>query len=492
MRILLLFLLGALLSVSGGSQTKSTKRGIGYGYHSPKDMEAMSAGISWWYNWFYMPDEKIRTTYKQYGVEYIPMVWGGSFDQTAIENYLASNEDIGYLLGFNEPNFKDQANLMPSHAAAKWPQLEEMAEAHGLQLIGPAVNYCGNCVSENGTTYNDPFEYLDDFFAACVGCKVDYISVHWYGCGGLDSYLAGFEKYGKPLWVTEIACWDNPNISLTQQKSYLINVVDQMESNPMVFRYAWFTGRGSGPNIALLGADGELTELGEIYVNMPTHNPDENVAIPARIEAEHYQTMSGIQLELTQDEDGFINVGYIDEGDWITYNLEVSEPGAYVFDIRYAGTGDGKAELYVGEQVVKTISFPRTGGWQNWRTLEDSLHLETGSTQITFKVLNGGFNLNWIDLLEERFLPLASSTDYRSEFKMYPNPASDLVVLEIPVMGEHTISVLDLSGKVVYSRTDSPATNKVELNLSGLPKGTYLVLVESGSKLLSRQKLILR
>ncbi len=492
MRTVFVFSICAVLTVSVFAQTKSTKRGIGYGYHSPKDMEAMSAGISWWYNWFYLPDEKVRATYKQYGVEYVPMVWGGSFDQTAIENYMATNDDVGYLLGFNEPNFKDQANLTPSQAAAKWPQLEEMAETHGLQLIGPAVNYCGNCVSENGTIYYDPFEYLDDFFAACVDCKVDYISVHWYGCGGLDSYLAGFEKYGKPLWVTEIACWDNPNISLTQQKSYLINVVDQMESNPLVFRYAWFTGRGSGPNIALLGADGELTELGEIYVNLPTHDPDEYVVIPARIEAERYQTMSGIQLELTQDEEGFINVGYIDSGDWIAYNLEIGESGRYVFDIRYAGTGDGKAELYAGEELVKTITFPRTGGWQTWRTLQDSLDLGMDNTALTFKVINGGFNLNWIDILAERFVPLASESGSKKELKIYPNPASDLVVLEIPIPGEYTIKVHDLSGRVMYSQTTLPVSGKVELNLGDLSQGTYLIYLESGNGLLLSQKIILR
>jgi hypothetical protein len=59
---------------------------------------------------------------------------------------------------------KDQANLTPSAAAALWPKLEAIAKPYNLKIAAPAVNYCGNCVEENGVTYTDPIKYLDDFF----------------------------------------------------------------------------------------------------------------------------------------------------------------------------------------------------------------------------------------------------------------------------------------------------------------------------------------
>ena len=38
----------------------------------------------------------------------------------------------------------------------------------------------------------------------------------------------------------------------------------------MVYRYAWFTGRRPDfPRINLLAADGELTPLGQAYVDAP-------------------------------------------------------------------------------------------------------------------------------------------------------------------------------------------------------------------------------
>jgi len=38
----------------------------------------------------------------------------------------------------------------------------------------------------------------------------------------------------------------------------------------MVFRYAWFTGRWTNPaGVSLLGGDGQLTDLGNLYMSTP-------------------------------------------------------------------------------------------------------------------------------------------------------------------------------------------------------------------------------
>ncbi|MBC7451657.1 MAG: hypothetical protein H7259_09235 [Cytophagales bacterium] len=50
----------------------------------------------------------------------------------------------------------NQARLTPTEAAAAWPQIEAIADEYNLKIVGPAVNYCGSCVTENGVTYNDP------------------------------------------------------------------------------------------------------------------------------------------------------------------------------------------------------------------------------------------------------------------------------------------------------------------------------------------------
>jgi Glycosyl hydrolase catalytic core len=251
---------------SGGGAALPCKRGMAYGYNSVADLEALSPGVSWWYNWALQPDNTaVGTAHAGLGIDYVPMAWNGQ----AIPDLAAKvPSDTRYLLGFNEPNFGQQANMTPTEAAAAWPAMEEFAKAHGIALVSPAVNYCGgNC------NVTDPFDWLDQFFAACPTCKVDAIAMHWYACtkDALNFYLSKFEsKYKQPLWLTEFSCLDSGDTSAAAQTAYMNDALPILEADPRVARYAWFTGRHDTIHgLDLLGGDGQLTPLGQQYVQYP-------------------------------------------------------------------------------------------------------------------------------------------------------------------------------------------------------------------------------
>ncbi|MEJ7913576.1 MAG: carbohydrate-binding protein, partial [Chitinophagaceae bacterium] len=54
------------------------------------------------------------------------------------------------------------------------------------------------------------------------------------------------------------------------------------------------------------------------------------VTIPARIEAEHWSNMSGVQAENTADIGGGSSVGYIHKDDWLEYRINAPSAGTYV------------------------------------------------------------------------------------------------------------------------------------------------------------------
>ena len=286
-KIIFLYLILFSSSISIGQD----KRGIAYGYHSPEDLEVLSPEVSWWYNWSEKPENSVENVYEDYGFEFVPMTWNGYFDSVKLVTFLSNHPETKYLLAFNEPNFISQANMTPSQAAAIWPKIESIADEYNLEIVGPAVNFCGTCVEENGVTYYSPFDYLDDFFAACQDCRVDYIAVHSYmnNVSSLQWYINEFKSYGKPIWLTEFAGWEqNGTINnISDQINFMMGAVDFLESDTAVFRYSWFIGRGSGistyPHIDILGVNGELTELGQAYTQMPFHNDSLIVEIPARI-----------------------------------------------------------------------------------------------------------------------------------------------------------------------------------------------------------------
>ncbi len=225
-----------------------------------------SPGVSWWYNWSNQGADAG-------GIPFVPMIWGSGALGSAIP------AGSPFLLGFNEPNFKAQADLTSQEAAADWPTVQDKATRIGL--VSPAVNFCGSAADPSqctDPTVTDPYTYIKDFFADCLGCKVDYVAVHWYNCDlpSLKAYLEGntdaggtlqgFVQFGRPIWLTEFSC--DTTHSVADQKAYMEAAVPYLENNPNVFRYSWFSAGGI-PNAELMNSDGTLTDLGQTYAALP-------------------------------------------------------------------------------------------------------------------------------------------------------------------------------------------------------------------------------
>jgi hypothetical protein len=263
------------LGDTGSATRRSCKRGIAAN-GAPKSAFAptrTSPGVSWWYNW------ALTGSGQDPAIEFVPMVWGSS---TAGSTLPAGSR---FVLGFNEPNFKSQANLSPQQAATAWPMIEAHAKATGAAILSPAVNYCGSSKDSSQctvATITDPYTYLKDFFSACAGCQVDCVAVHWYNCDlpSLEAYiegntdagggLQGFVQFGKPIWLTEFSC--DGSHSVADQMAYMKAAVPYLESNRHVARYSWFSA-GPIANAQLANADGTLTALGQTYVSLPESCP---------------------------------------------------------------------------------------------------------------------------------------------------------------------------------------------------------------------------
>jgi Glycosyl hydrolase catalytic core len=257
---------------AGASATRSAKRGIAYDLAANADLAALRPGVAWWYNWTSKPNGALTDAT---GMDYVPMLWNGSFDSAAVESYLQAHSSIQYLLLMNEPNLGGQANLTPEQAAGVWPEYEAVGSHTGVKLVGPAITW--------GTMagFEDPVDWMDAFLAAYRTAnggrdpQIDALAFHWYDYG-LAGQLDRLKKYGKPFWVTEMANWhvqnDGAQIdTLAKQKAQMTDMVSVCEGRDDVVRYAWFTGRWSpDPHFtSLLGADGKLTELGTLYLSLP-------------------------------------------------------------------------------------------------------------------------------------------------------------------------------------------------------------------------------
>jgi hypothetical protein len=256
---------------------KSPKRGIAYNLQQAPDMEALKGGVSWWYNWHHSTNTPASwaTTYQ---MEYLPMLWGNNAatDFEQVKSFIQSRPGIEYLLVLNEPNLTDQANMTPQRAAEEWVKYEKVisdleAAGRNIKLVGPQMTW-GTMIG-----HSDPVFWMDQFYAyyrAANGGRdprIDYLAFHWYDYG-LETQLNRLQKYGKPIWITEMANWNDNIDTVEKQIEQMTQMVALAESRSDVFRYAWFMGRW--PNDVhytsiFQDAAGQLTALGQAYVNLP-------------------------------------------------------------------------------------------------------------------------------------------------------------------------------------------------------------------------------
>jgi endoglucanase len=125
------------------------------------------------------------------------------------------------------------------------------------------------------------------------------------------------------------------------------------------------------------------------------------VDLPGTIQAENYCSMNGVKKEPTTDTGGGQNVGYIDTGDWFTYDVNVAASGTYIVSYRVAsmaGGGTIQLEKAGGSPVYGTRSVAATGGWQTWATVSHKVELSAGKQAIAISAPAGGYNINWINV----------------------------------------------------------------------------------------------
>jgi hypothetical protein len=221
---------------------------IGAAYNNVTLVDSLKHA-SWAYNWDMYADGVLP-----FGVEYCPMLWGPKmYDQwhSAALNALLSGS--GCLLGFNEPDNAEQANMSPKQAAVDY-QTYITPYANQSRLVTPAVtNGVGEIVGLN---------WLENWFAECNDqCKPDAVAIHYYA----DSDSADFIDYItaavtlarrngiERVWITEF----QHTGSVDSQVTFLQDVIPWLVNNTAIERYAYFFVSDryllSGTDLSIIG-----------------------------------------------------------------------------------------------------------------------------------------------------------------------------------------------------------------------------------------------
>lgn len=390
-------------------QKRSAKRGVGFNFQFIDDVNVLGTGISWSYNWGYSYNTSFDTAISDNKIDYCPMAWN-AVNKAEIRSYVAAHPNCKYLLAFNEPNLTDQANMTPQQAAAKWGDVKAIADELGLKVISPAMNY--------GTlaNYSDPIKWLDEFFTLVPLSDVDGIAIHCYmaNVSALQSYVELFKKYRKPIWLTEFCAWDGLNsnsFTAEGQQGYLTDAVNYLESDPDVFRYAWFIGRNGNANafpynsLLINDSNVQLTELGKIYTQMSSQDKGAYYVEQQVVQAEHYSSTSSVaggtgpSVKVTTDApNDSLELFRFFADQWVEYQFDIDRSKDFVLELRYACFVDSEINIEVDGKLATTFLLKNTQQDFVWNTAQVPVKLNSGKHTIRIFLNKGNLHLNWLKI----------------------------------------------------------------------------------------------
>ncbi|WP_369363077.1 glycoside hydrolase family 16 protein [Streptomyces sp. CG4] len=140
-----------------------------------------------------------------------------------------------------------------------------------------------------------------------------------------------------------------------------------------------------------------------------TPPPSGNRDAYSPIQAESYDSQSGISTETTTDSGGGQDMGWIANGDWALYKgVNFGSTPATQFYGRVAGGAASGVSGLVQVRLDSSTSTPigsfavgSTGGWQSWQTVPANISSVTGTHDVYLTFSSGQpadfVNVNWFD-----------------------------------------------------------------------------------------------
>ena len=335
--------------------------------------------LRWWYNWNL--DQNSSRDFEYVAIRQ-QRYWPG-----LSQNW--KSRGVNTLLGYNEPDQANQANIAVGDAIYSWPDLL----GTGLRVGSPAVSDGGY------SSWLYPFMTQAD----AANLRVDFVPIHYYQCVDpsnpsaaatqLYNFLKGiYDQTKRPVWVTE---WNNGanwttcgDPSYAQQQAAIAAMINMLDTTPFVERYALYNWVENVRSV--IDTNGVITAAGVSY-----RDQQSPIGYVQALQGNGTRSFTQLRFETNAlDSSGYANNG-------ITTGCPA-----------YTNGHSGQAMVFDGTNTVVTLppnvatnnaftfaAWINWGGGVNWQRIFDFgnstthymfLSPSSGSGTLRFAIANGG------------------------------------------------------------------------------------------------------
>lgn len=214
-----------------------------------------------------------------------------------------------------------------------------------------------------------------------------------------------------------------------------------------------------------------------------------------KIEAESWIAMAGVQTEATTDAGGGLNVGWIEAGDWMAYNITIPTAGTYRVIYRVASPNANmnlRLEKDAGATQLGSVTIPNTGGWQNWVNVAHNVTLPAGTYSIGIATSSGGFNINYFTVTnnlsarEDVNNPVVEEAGAENSFVLSPNPAKGQLLINGYEQVKR-VKLYNMQGQEMMA-VENPGRS---ISIQHLRPGLHIAIIERKDLTFKKEKILI-
>lgn len=418
----------------------TTKKGWTSGKESAEILNC-----SWQYDW-----DNAATS--SLDVEYVPMRHNKHWNSY---NNINNKKNSVHVLGFNEPDKEDQANMTVDEALAQWPELLRS----GLRLGSP-------CPSDGG------LNWLYEFMDRCdeMNYRVDFVAVHWYKGGHSPrqyyDWLKGIhDRTKRPIWITEWnngANWTCCKPTYEEQAEAIEGFLYMLDTTSFVERYSLYEWV-EDTRFMFYGGTTNLTPAGEIYrdkISPMAYNPDWEYVMPyiPQMMAAHSP----------EPGNNTANIAVDTVLSWTSGNPGIEN---ITYEVYF---GESDPPSYAAAVNAATFQPPalKPNTTYYWKINATSEYGEIAGPVWSFTTAAA----------DEVEPPLSVRPDQQGGIKVYPNPATDWLVIE----GAAPNAIAELYS--MMGKRIRRAEIKGGVDVADLPAGIYFLRIENAASVVFLKK----
>ena len=172
--------------------------------------------------------------------------------------------------------------------------------------------------------------------------------------------------------------------------------------------------------------------------------------------------------------------GAVEEGEYWEYSVNISDADSFYIKARVSSIFDDRLmNIYVDDKLTTTITYQSRPTWKEYHeVVSEVFKIDAGVKVFRIYSVTGGTDMDWFKVISAN--PASSRYITRKPIVIFPNPAGELVNIQLPEGRESAVAIFNLKGCVVYQASQLNGIHQI--TTKDFAPGVYFIQVNAGDE----------